>query len=219
MIIITGAAGGLGTAVTARLARDRKVHALVRKQSQLDALGVGGGLCDVTDEESVAEAFAAAGPFRGVAHLVGGYTGGVPIWDAELRDLDKMMVLNLRSAFLVVRQGARLLRPHGGSIVCVGSITGRTGAAGHAAYAATKAALHSLVRSAAADLASSGVRVNAVLPGMIATPANLAAMPGADHGDWVTPGQIADTMAFLLGPESVGVTGACVEVAAGGYAP
>ena len=219
MIIVTGAAGGLGAAVTARLARDRRVHALVRSQAQLDELGVTGGLCDVTDEASVAEAFASAGPLRGVAHLVGGYSGGVPIWDASLRDFDKMVALNLRSAFLIVREGARRLRADGGSIVCVGSITGRTGAAGHAAYAATKAGLHSLVRSAAADLASSGVRVNAVLPGMIATPANLAAMPDADHGAWVTPDQLAETVAFLLGPGSTGVTGACVEVAARGYAP
>ena len=219
MMIVTGAAGGLGTAVTARLAKDGAVHALVRKQAQLDALDVGGGLCDVTDEASVSAAFAAAGPIRGVAHLVGGYTGGVPIWDTELRDLDKMIALNLRSAFLILREGARALRETGGSIVCVGSVTGRTGAAGHAPYAATKAALHSLVRSAAVDLAASGVRVNAVLPGMIATQANLDAMPDMDHSAWVAPAQIADTIAFLLSDASVGVTGACVEVAARGYTP
>lgn len=219
MNIVTGAAGGLGTAVTARLARDGAVHALVRKQAQLDSLGVAGGLCDVTDEASVADAFAAARGLRGVAHLVGGYTGGVPIWDTEVRDLDKMIALNLRSAFLVVREGARRLRDTGGCIVCVGSVTGRTGAAGHGPYAATKAALHSLVRSAAVDLADSGVRVNAVLPGMIATPANLAAMPDLDHSTWVKPEQIADTIAYLLSDAATGVTGACIEVAAAGFTP
>ena len=126
-----------------------------------------------------------------------------------------------RLLFLVLRAGTRALRAQadGGSIVCVGSMTGRTGARAHGPYAATKAAVHSLVRSASADVATDGIRINAVLPGMIATPANLAAMPSADQSAWVTPAQIADAIAWLMSDAAGGITGACIEVAAKGYLP
>jgi len=221
MIVITGAAGGLGRAVTARISRDHEVLALARTQLQLETMEVHGAVCDVTSESSVIDAFSGLSNVSAVVHLVGGYTGGTPIWNTDLADLERMYSLNLRSAFLVIRQAARTLRArtNPGSIVCVGSVSGRTGAKGHGPYAATKAAVHSLVRSAAADLKSEGIRVNAVLPGMIATPANLAAMPNADHSQWVTPEQIADTIAWLISDASSGVTGTCIEVASRGYTP
>lgn len=232
--LVTGALGGLGQGVTrALLETGARVAALERRGDAFDAYreALGEELAarlecvqvDVTDEESVAAAFAryADQPVLGVAHLVGGYTGGVSIEATPLADFERMVALNLRSTFLVIRGAAQLLKERGESaaIVCVGSVTGRSGGKHHGPYASTKAAVHSLVRSAAADLAESGVRVNAVLPAMIATPANFDAMPDADHSAWVTPEEVGAAIQWLLSPASARVTGACVEVAGKSYTP
>ena len=230
--VVTGATGGLGKVVIETLlASGASLVAMGRSAGKLKALkeeaGAGERLrtvvVDVGDPESVDGAFEslAALNISGVAHTVGGYTGGRSIDETPIGDLDKMVALNVRSTFLVLRAGSRALKAVGlpAGIVCVGSATGRSGASGHAPYAATKAAVHSLVRSAAVDLAGDLIRVNAVLPGMIATPANLAAMPEADHSTWVTPEEIAATIAFLLSESATGITGACIEITGKGYTP
>lgn len=229
--LVTGATGGLGAEVTrALLATGAAVVALDRHappQAFLESLGQGAArlshrATDVTDPEQVQSALEAYKDqnLGGVAHLVGGYMGA-SIADTELEGWEKMVSLNLRSSFLVLRAAARVLPGASASpgVVCVSSMLARSGAAGHAAYASTKAGVLALVRSAAADLKGQGVRVNAVLPSTIATPANLEAMPDADHSAWVTPAQVAQAIVWLLSPQASGVTGTCMEVAGGGYQP
>lgn len=233
VVLVTGAMGGLGQSVTRLLlesgydvaALEYHGQAFDGYKASLGALGEGLELhqVDVTDEALVQATF---GRFverhvAAVVHLVGGYTGGVSIDETPLDHLENMIHLNLRGAFLVMREGARLLKAQGDTagMVFVGSITGRTGAKHHGPYAATKAALHSLVRSAAIDLAEDRIRVNAVLPAMIATPANLQAMPDADHTMWVTPTQIGQTILHLIGDHATAVTGACIEIGGKSYAP
>jgi NAD(P)-dependent dehydrogenase (short-subunit alcohol dehydrogenase family) len=229
--LVTGATGGLGSEVTrALLERGAAVVALDRHEPTeafKESLGQAAERfsfhqTDVTDPDQVQLALEAYqhNNLGGVAHLVGGYMGA-SIAETDLEGWEKMVTLNLKSSFLVLRAAARVLPQVEGSpgVVCVGSMLARSGAAGHAAYASTKAGVLALVRSAAADLSGSRVRVNAVLPSTIATPANLEAMPEADHDQWVTPAQVAATIAFLLSPQASGVTGACVEVAGAGYQP
>ncbi len=232
--LVTGATGGLGQGVTRRLlATGARVAALERSGKGLDAMRASLDAdaaerlechkIDVTDEEIVAKVFADYSDQKvlGVVHLVGGYAGGTPIDQTPLSDLQRMIALNLTSAFLIMRAGARLLTEQDGSqaMIFVGSVTGRSGGKDHGPYAATKAAVHSLVRSAAADLAERGVRVNAVLPTMIATEANLAMMPDADHSMWVTPDAIGATIEYLLSDGAQSVTGACMEIAGKSYQP
>ncbi len=232
--VVTGATGGLGTVLTRTLLDNgdcviaigrsatklEKLHEALDPQHQARLQRV---VVDVTNEESVDKAFESFSnqTINGVAHTVGGYTGGTPIHKTPIADLDNMVALNIRSTFLILRASARALlsgnKPAG--IVCVGSASGRSGAKGHLPYGSTKAAVHSMVRSAAADLAKDLIRVNAVLPGMIATPANLSAMPGADHSRWVTPQEIANTIAFLLSDDAIKVTGACIEMSGKSYTP
>jgi NAD(P)-dependent dehydrogenase (short-subunit alcohol dehydrogenase family) len=99
-----------------------------------------------------------------------------------------------------------------GSVVVVGAASARQASAGIAAYAAAKSAALRLVESFADEVRPEGVRINAVLPGTIDTPQNRAAMPGADHATWVSAGQIADVIAFLLSDAGTGVSGALIPV-------
>jgi NAD(P)-dependent dehydrogenase (short-subunit alcohol dehydrogenase family) len=80
------------------------------------------------------------------------------------------------------------------------------------AYAASKAGVHRLTEALAEELKSKDVRVNAVLPSVIDTPANREDMPDADFSAWVTTGEIAKVIAFLLSSDSSGVTGALIPV-------
>lgn len=228
--LITGATGGLGADVTrfALQAGCRVIAVGSRAESVeklADLLGSPPHLRlvtgDVSSEEGVQRLFndLQDEEIDAVAHLVGGYTGGPSIVETPLRDFHTMMDLNLTSSFLILRAAARrwIAAERRGALALVGSMTGRSGARGHAAYAASKAAQASLVQSAAEDLAPKHIRVNAVLPGTIATPANLDAMPDADQSAWVTPAQVARALLFLLSEEASGVTGALVEVAGWGY--
>lgn len=228
--LVTGATGGLGTEVTRlMLNAGHHVIAVGSRRSSVDTLAALVGhperlrleVGDVSSEAGTQALFAALEgvPFDGVAHLVGGYTGGPSILETPVADLQRMIGLNLLPSFLVIRAAARrwVAEERRGSLVLVGSMAGRSGERGHAAYAASKAAQASLVQSAAEDLAPRRIRVNAVLPGMIATPANAEAMPDADHSTWVTPAQVAGAILYLLSEHASGVTGALTEVAGWGY--
>ncbi len=84
--------------------------------------------------------------------------------------------------------------------------------AGASAYTASKSALVGLAQVVAAEVVERGVRVNAVLPSTIDTPANRAAMPGADASKWVPLGSLAAVIAFLLSPDARDISGAAIPV-------
>ncbi len=123
---------------------------------------------------------------------------------------------NLDSAAFVCRAALPHLRKQGGSIVAVGSRAAESGGSGMAAYAVSKVALHALVRVLAQENRGQGVRVNAVLPGTIDTPANRNAMKSADPSAWTSPDKIADVVLYLLSSESAATSGALVPVDAPG---
>jgi NAD(P)-dependent dehydrogenase (short-subunit alcohol dehydrogenase family) len=138
-----------------------------------------------------------------MGRAVGDTTG---LWERMLR----MNLFTTLRLFEALSPG--LVAGGGGSLVAVAAGAALRAPADMAAYAASKAAVLRLVEAMAAEHAGDGLRVNAVMPGVIDTPQNRAAMPDADFARWTTPAEVAATIAFLLGPAASGVTGAAIAV-------
>jgi len=227
--IVTGGTGALGRAVVRRLlAAGTKVAVSYRRASEWHALEAEAGapaslfgfeaeLADPAGAEAfVTRARERLGALDGVALVAGGWAGGAPFHEAPPEEWTRMLRGNLDSAAFVCRAALPLLRAQGGSIVAVGARAAEHAGAGMAAYAVSKSALHALVRVLAQENRGHGVRVNAVLPGTIDTPANRGAMKDALRSGWTAPERIAEVVAFLLSTESSATTGALVPVDAGG---
>jgi NAD(P)-dependent dehydrogenase (short-subunit alcohol dehydrogenase family) len=223
-VLITGAAGALGRSVVTRfLEEGDRVLAVDADQGSLDGLSslasshlpidsLTTRRTDLTSTDDVAALFAEAGDLDAVVHLVGGFRWG-RIADLSDRDWSFLLALNLETTFRVFRETARRFdAARGGSLVAVSAPAGVLGEAGVGAYAATKAGVLRLVESLARELAPSGARANAVLPGTMDTPANRAAMPEADPAQWVATGAVASVIHFLTTPAASAVNGAAVRV-------
>jgi NAD(P)-dependent dehydrogenase (short-subunit alcohol dehydrogenase family) len=176
-------------------------------------LGFEADLADADSARSFVDtAVPALGTLDGVALLAGGWAGGAPFEQAPPDEWTRMLRENLDTVAQVCRAALPHLLEAGGSIVAVGARAAETAGTGMAAYAVAKQAVHSLVRLLALENRQRGVRVNAVLPGTIDTPANRRAMPQADRSSWTAPEAVARVIAFLLSRDSAPVTGALVPV-------
>jgi NAD(P)-dependent dehydrogenase (short-subunit alcohol dehydrogenase family) len=218
-ILITGATGGLGRAVVrAFLQEGALVAGTARRWSGEDAVdGLLQVQADLTTPEGAEAAMRAVLEARGrldaVVHLVGGFAMDGPLASTQVETWDRMMGINARSAFLVFRAALAASQPDGlRRLIAVGSRAGEQASPGVIAYAVSKAALHALVVNLAAEVADRGITVNAVMPGVIDTAANRAAMPGADFSKWVTPESIAETLVWLASDASGDTSGALIPV-------
>jgi NAD(P)-dependent dehydrogenase (short-subunit alcohol dehydrogenase family) len=195
VVVIAGGTGGLGKAVSlAFLSEGAKAIVTYRREEEFQSLKeeaglngylLEGHLVDVTDEPAttdfVGRVLAAHGKLDAIVNTVGGYAGGMKLWDVNLTVLDRMLALNLRSGFVLARAALpAMLRTGRGSIVNVAAKAAVDHGAGAGAYAASKAAAVALMDSLAADCKGTGVRVNSVLPSVIDTATNRAAMPDAN---------------------------------------
>ncbi len=215
--LVTGATGGLGAAVVAALLRRGRVVGVGGSNDRLDSLrqrlgnpdGLTAVCADLTTEAGVTAAFEAATGVEVVVNVAGGFAMG-PIADTPLATWDRLMALNARTTFLACRQAfaAGTCR----SIINVGARPGIGGSAQMSAYAASKAAVCNLTESLALEGLDAGIRVNAILPSVIDTPANRLAMPEADPSEWVTPESLAGVVGFLASDAARDVTGALVPV-------
>ncbi|MGQ9896549.1 MAG: SDR family NAD(P)-dependent oxidoreductase [Acidobacteriota bacterium] len=227
VIVITGGTGGLGVPVVQSCLRAGATVVMsyrgqaapnhLRSQLGDEATRLELVAADLMDENSVSaladRAVQQHGKLDGWLNLVGGYAGGTPIADLDLADFEAMLTLNLRTAFLGSRAAFRAMQPHRrGSIVNVSSLGALRGTAGHAGYAAAKSAVVRLTETLAAEGAPYGIRANVILPGMIDTPANRAAMPDADRSTWVAPEDIAAVLVFLLSDAARAMSGASLPV-------
>lgn len=219
-VLLTGAAGGLGTAVAdAFLQHGWRVVApeLPDAAGEL-AAGVEPVAADLTDPDSVEQAVRVAAavpatPLRAVVNLVGGFAAGGRVHETPIGEFEAMLALNLRPTYLVTAAALpALVAAGGGAVVCVSSRAARHPFPGAAGYVAAKAAVLAFAGAVAVEYAKDGVRCNTVLPSIIDTPANRAAMPDADRSGWVPPAEIARVIRFLASAESAPTTGAAVPV-------
>jgi NAD(P)-dependent dehydrogenase (short-subunit alcohol dehydrogenase family) len=214
-VIVTGAAGALGAAVVERFrAQDRHVVALDRPGERLDALGERDGVhaiaADLSSRAAVQEAFGAI-PVAcdALVGLAGGFTPGA-LADVDEETLDVLWRSNFGSA-LWTAQAAAPLFARGGAIVNVGSKTAVQGG-GPVAHATSKAAVVRLTQLLADELRPRRIRVNAVLPSVIDTPANRSWMSPDLAARAVAPAAIAAVIAFLCSPDAAPISGAAIPV-------
>jgi len=209
-IVVTGASGNLGRAVSARLARDgARVVPFVRKKRGPEEREV-----ELTDERSVDAAFDGISGLWAAVNCAGGWRGGSPVRDTPTEIFEAMIAMNLRSAFLVSRAALRRFGPDGGRVVNVAAANAAAlvGIGGSAAYAAAKAGVIALTKAIAEEGAATGVRASCVAPGIMRTPENERAMPGVGRARWVEVEAVAEAIAFLCDPRSSAVNGAVVTL-------
>ena len=218
-IIVTGGLGALGREVGAFLAALGAQVVLVDRAPTAVVPDVRGvlGQVDLTDAASTAAAFnqaaLAMGGLDGLVNVAGGFA-----WEkvegGQLSTWDRLYAMNLKTAVVASEQALpHLLRHPASGIVNVGALAAQKAATGMAAYAASKAGVARLTEAMAEEFKGRGLRVNAVLPSIIDTPANRADMPAADVSQWVRPAELAAVIAFLLSDQASAVTGACIPVA------
>lgn len=214
-ILITGASGGLGTAVSrAFLDTGAKVIGVARSWTEAApflTLSV-----DLTTAEGCDAMVAQAlehGPIEALVHILGGFGGGQPIAETSDKTWDGMMTLNLRAAFCAMRA---VLKPMTaakyGRIVAVGSRAAVEAMPNFAAYSVSKAGLVALVKNVAAEGKDLGITANVVLPSTIDTPANRQAMPKSDFSRWVQPESIAKTLKWLASEAAGDISGAVIPI-------
>jgi NAD(P)-dependent dehydrogenase (short-subunit alcohol dehydrogenase family) len=231
IVAITGGAGALGSALASRLVEDgcrvalldmerskERVAQLVAELGADKAVGFTGDFATAATWDAalvtIEKAFGAR-PSHG-ALIAGGWDGGTPLHEAKDDSAyEKMMSSNVDTAYRALRAllPAMVAKRHG-SIVVVGSrvVERPWTSAGAAAYAASKAAVVAMADAVAKEVLDLGVRINAILPSTMDTPANRAAMPNADPTKWVALGSAAGVIAFLLSDAARDVSGAALPV-------
>jgi NAD(P)-dependent dehydrogenase (short-subunit alcohol dehydrogenase family) len=220
-VLVAGGTGALGTAVVRELldaGYDCRLTWIVdRERERIDQeLGdrVSLARTDLTDPDGgVAEVVAGVDDLEAVVNLVGGYAQGPLVHETDLPDFMRMIELNLVPAFLLAHEAMpRMVERGSGAFVGVSARAALRPFAGAAGYVAGKAALLAFVQALDAEYRNQGVRVNAILPSVIDTPANREAQPDADQSKWVDPAAIAKVVRFLVSDESAPMTGAAVPV-------
>ena len=153
------------------------------------------------------------GRIDALVHLVGAFDGGKAVSDTSDQMLDKMLDLNLRVAFYMIRAVLPAMREKGaGRILAIGSRTAVEPQPMVGAYSASKAALVSLVKTVALENKDRGITANVVLPGTMDTPANRKAMPTEDVSKWIQPGQVANLLVYLASDKAAQITGAVIPI-------
>lgn len=224
-ILVTGGTGALGRAVVEAFlaAGDRVVvpwivpaEAEAVRASWGDLLAAGRAQlveADVSDEAGAAATARAAGDVDVLVNGVGGFAGGPPVDETSLEVWDRMYRINLRTAAACCRAVLPGMKRRGrGVVVSVASQAALAPPAGLAAYAASKAGVVALTASLQAEVAPRGIRVHAVVPSTIDTPANRAAMPDADFSAWTPPAKIAGVILWLASDAASSVRGALLPV-------
>jgi NAD(P)-dependent dehydrogenase (short-subunit alcohol dehydrogenase family) len=223
VVIVTGASGNLGSAVSRLLcANGARVVCVDRADDNFGTIAEGldpahllmlkgRDLTQKADADAiVAEAVARFGRVTGLVNTVGGFRTGRVTAEA-LDQWDMMMLLNAKVALITSAAVLPALQANGrGSIVHIAAQPGLKAGAGQAAYAASKSAVIRIVETIAAEHRKDRITANCILPGTIDTPQNRTAMPDTKPDVWIPPEAIAAVIAFLVSPQAAVVTGGAI---------
>lgn len=223
--LVTGGSGALGRAVVRAFlsAGDRVTVPWIvpgereaLEESETPALRSGKLVlveADVSGDEGATRVVSASGGAHVLVNGVGGFAGGAPVHETELEAWDRMYRMNVRTAVALCRAVVPgMIARRAGVILNVTSRAAIDRPAGLAAYSASKSAVVVLTETLQKELGAFGVRVNAVAPSTIDTPANRAAMPDADASQWTPPARIADVLVWLASPAGATVRGGIIPV-------
>jgi NAD(P)-dependent dehydrogenase (short-subunit alcohol dehydrogenase family) len=217
-VLITGANGVLGRAAADRasalgaslvlVGRSFKGYPADRHpQAQFLTL-------DLAEPGSLASALLGVGRIDALFNIAGGFAMGETAYDPRGADWDAMFRVNvatLRNSLRAVIP--RMIEQRRGTVVNVGALSALKGAAAMSAYVASKSVVLRLTESLSAEVRQQGINVNAVLPSILDTPSNRAAMPDADPAKWVAPADLASVICFLGSDAARAVHGALLPVA------
>jgi NAD(P)-dependent dehydrogenase (short-subunit alcohol dehydrogenase family) len=225
--VITGGTGGLGTALVRRLLRQDFRMAVsyllpeeatrFEREFEIDEQKLLLRRVDATNPEAVngymkemADLF---GEINVVVALVGGWAGGRDVEETDDVRFERMLDLNLRSAFYAARAAVPYLRAaEWGRLLLIGSRAAFDNPPGQAAFNIAKAGVVALGKTVAQELEGTKATANVLLPSVIDTPAMRATAPYADYVNWPTPDEIAAVAEFLISEDSGVITGAAVPV-------
>jgi NAD(P)-dependent dehydrogenase (short-subunit alcohol dehydrogenase family) len=224
IVMITGAAGNLGQAVAASFAAaGANLVLLDLNEAALGKIASTGApdvlrqRVDLADPASISAAVGAViarfGRIDVLCNLAGGFHMGEKVHEMPADKWNFMMELNAGSVLRMSHDVVpHMLKAGGGKIVNIGAFSALSGKAEMSAYVASKSAVIRLTESMAAELRSHNINVNCVLPSIIDTPQNRAAMPKADPKRWVAPEALADVLMFLCSPAARAIHGAAIPV-------
>lgn len=242
-VLVTGGGTGIGHACAAALVADgaavticgRTEAKLADSAARIETSAAGAGsihhvVCDVTDEDSVAAAVAAAaqptGTLNGLVANAGGGGGMGPYHLLDTAEFMRVLQLNVLGTMLCVKHSVPLMKAAGGgSFVGMSSIAGHISHLWFGAYPVAKAGIEAMMRNAADEFGPAKIRFNAIRPGFIATEimeaiprdsevykSYIENTPLADVGE---PEDVGHLARFLIGPESRWITGTCINVDGG----
>jgi NAD(P)-dependent dehydrogenase (short-subunit alcohol dehydrogenase family) len=223
-VMVTGAAGNLGRAVAAGFSSLGAQLALIDRSADLLGKAFGGEgprrlflPTDLLDKAAVEASFVTAverfGRIDALCNLAGGFRMGEAVHETADKTWNLMWDLNVRTLLNMVRVAVpHMLDRGGGRIVNVGAYSAQKGLAQMAAYCSAKSNVIRITESMAAELREKNINVNCVLPTILDTPENRAAMPGADRSRWVAPQDLASVIVFLASESAHAIHGASVPV-------
>ena len=227
VVMVTGASGNLGSAVTrafvdagAKLALiDRQPERLAERFPELvsESERFLTENADLTSEAAITavveKTIEKFGRIDVLVHTVGGFFSGPPLHETPLDKLEFMLTINAKTTFITNQAVLKKMVPQGsGKIINIAARPAFQGNKNMSAYSAAKAAVLRLTESAAAEVKSAGINVNAIIPGTIDTPQNREAMPNANADNWVQPESLADVILFLASPAARDIHGAAIPI-------
>jgi 3-oxoacyl-[acyl-carrier protein] reductase len=236
--IVTGASRGIGAAIARQLAR-QGAHVVAAARGEHaravadEITGAGGGAeavaLDVTEAGAAERVVAAAAERHGRVDILvsnAGIARDQLMLRMKREDWDAVLATNLTAAFALTQAALKpMIRQRAGRIICISSVVGQGGNAGQANYAASKAGLVGFAKAVALEVASRGITVNVVAPGLIDTDMTRAIAEGA-RAEWAakiplrrlgTPDDVASAVCFLASDEASYITGQVLAVNGGMY--
>ncbi len=224
-VLVTGGTGALGGGVVGELL-DAGVAVVAtwiapeerdRTEAELGGSGdlhlVEGDLSTDEGARIAADAAIELGGPEALVNLVGGFAANGRVHEAPDGEMERMLEMNVMTAYRMARACIpAMIERGGGAIVNVGARAAVEPFSGGPGYITSKAAVIALTQVLAVEYRDDGIRANAVLPSVIDTPGNRAAMPDADHSEWVPPAEIGRVIRFLCSSDSVPTSGAAVPV-------